>query len=282
MKRFVVAVAAVLIVAWIGCGNDSGGGGGGGGGPPQNKAWVRFGNLSPDGPAIDLCVRSTGTQSWGSPVLGKNGFDAGIAFPAMTKIVYIDPGTLDFRAVAPGSDCSTPIGPDLTAQTINAHGTYTITALGQMAPGAAGPYQVIQYIEHQEPPAAGKARFRFTNTIANSAPLADGISGNLPDGGTFTWLSEAQMPFRWNAAGTGITDGYQDIDPNPALPLTLRLAPPQQNPDLFTAPVNFPAGVITGVWAIGLFGGTGPQAVGYFICQEIPAAQGGQTNCTRE
>ena len=282
MKRFVAAVAAVLFVAWLGCGKDSGGGGGGGNGPPQNKAWVRFGNLSPDAPHIDLCVKPSGTQSWGSPVLGKNGLDAGLAYPAMSNVTFIDPGTLDFRSVAPGSDCNTPIGPDLTAQTINAHGTYTITSVGQLAAGATGPYQVIQYIEHDEAPASGKARFRMTNVIANSAPLADGVSGNLPDGGNFTWLSEAQMPFRWNAAGHGIVDGYQDIDPNPALPLTLRLAPPQQNPDLFTAPVSFRAGVITAVWAIGLFGGTGTQAVGYFICDEVPAAQGGQTNCTRE
>ena len=283
MKRFVVAVAAVLFVAWLGCGNGSGGGGGdGGSGPPQDKAWVRFGNLSPDAPPVDLCVRPSGTQSWGSPVLAGNGLDAGITFPAMTRVIYIDPGTLDFRTVAPGSGCTTPIGPDLMAQTINAHGTYTITAVGQLAPGAEGPYSVQQYIEHQDPPASGKARFRFTNVVPNSAPLADGVSGPLPDGGTFLWLSEAEMPFRWNAAGTGIIDGYQDIDPNPALPLTLRLAPPQQNPDLFTAPVNFRVGVITAVWAVGLFGGTGDQRVGYFICDEIPAAQGGQTNCARE
>jgi hypothetical protein len=280
MKRFVMMVAAILTVGWLACGNDSSGGGGGNG-PPQNKAWVRFGNLSVDAPPTDLCVKTSGTQDWGSPVLGKNGVDAGLAFPAMSKVIYIDPGTLDFRAVAPGGDCSTPLGPDLTAQTINAHGTYTITAVGQLAPGSAGPYQVIQYIDHQEAPAAGKARFRFTNVVANSAPLADGVSGNLADGGTWTWLTEAEMPFRWNAAGTGIVDGYQDIDPNPALPITLRLAPPQQNPDLFTAPVNFKAGVITGVWAIGLFGGTGDQRVGYLMCDEVPAAQGGQTNCSR-
>jgi hypothetical protein len=277
MKRFVAAVAAVLTVAWMGCGSDSGGDGGTNG-PPQNKAWVRFGNLSPDGPPIDLCVRPSGTQDWGSPVLAKNGVDAGLAFPAMTKVVYIDPGTLDFRAVAPGGDCSTPIGPDLTAQTINAHGTYTMTAVGEIAPGSEGPYTLLQYIEHQEPPASGKARFRFTNVVPNAPPLADGVS----DGGTFTLLTEAQIPFRYNASGTGIVDGYQDVDPNPALPLTVRLAPPQQNPDLFTAPVNFRAGVITAVWTIGLFGGTGDQRVGYFICDEIPAAAGGQTNCTRE
>ena len=137
---------------------------------------------------------------------------------------------------------------------------------------------LLQYIEHQDPPAAGKARFRFTNVVPNAPPLADGVT----DGGTFTLLTEAEIPFRYNAAGTGIIDGYQDVDPNPALPLTIRLAPPQQNPDLFTAPVNFRAGVITAVWTIGLFGGTGDQRVGYFICDEIPAASGGQTTCSRE
>ncbi len=273
MKAFLVAVAAVLTVAWLGCGDDTDQDAG----PPQDKAWVRFGNLSPDAPPIDMCIRASGSQSWGSPVLARNGLDAGLAFPAMTKVVYIDPGTLDFRSVAPGGDCSTPIGPDRTAQTINAHGTYTVAALGELAPGAVGPYQLIQYIEHQEAPAAGKARFRYTNAVPNSAALADGVS----DGGTWVWLTEAQVPFRYNSAGTGIVDGYQDIDPNPALQLAIRLAPPQQNPDLFSAPVNFRAGVITAVWTIGLFGGTGDQRVGYFICDEIPAAQGGQTNCTR-
>jgi hypothetical protein len=278
MKRFVVALMAVLTVGWIGCGNDNGGGGNQDAGPPQNKAWVRFGNLSPDGPPIDLCVRPSGTQDWGSPVLRKNGVDAGLGYPAMSRVIYIDPGTVDFRAVAPGGDCSTPIGQDLTAQVINAHGTYTFSAVGQLAPGAVGPYLLQQYIDHPEPPAAGKARFRYTNVVANSPPLADGTV----DGGTWVWLTEAQVPFRYNASGTGIVDGYQDIDPNPALPLTIRLAPPQQNPDLFTAAVNFRAGVITSVWTIGLFGGTGDQTQGYFICDEIPAAQGGQTNCTRE
>jgi len=223
-------------------------------------------------------VRQSGTQSFGSPVLRSNGLDAGLAFPAMSKVIYIDPGSLDFRSVAPGGDCSTPIGPDLTAQTINAHGTYTLTAVGEVTPGSQGPYMLIQYIEHQEPPATGKARFRYTNVVPNAPPLADGVV----DGGTFTLLTEAQVPYRFNAAGTGIIDGYQDVDPNPALPLTIRLAPPQQNPDLFTAPVNFRAGVITAVWTIGLFGGTGDQRVGYFICDEIPAASGGQTTCTRE
>lgn len=280
MKRFVVAVAVVLTVAWLGCGSDKGGGGGGhpDAGPPQDKAWVRFGNLSPDAPPIDLCVRASGTTDWGTPVLAKNGLDAGLAFPAMSRVIYIAPGNLDFRAVAPGGDCSTPIGPDLTAQVINPHGTYTMTAVGQLTPGGVGPYMLLQYIEHQDPPAAGKARFRYTNVVPNSAPLADGVA----DGGTWVWLTEAEVPFRYNAAGTGIIDGYQDIDPNPALPLTIRLAPPQQNPDLFTAPVSFRAGVITAVWTIGLFGGTGDQRVGYFICDEIPAAAGGQTSCTRE
>jgi hypothetical protein len=86
MKRFVVAMAAVLTLAGLGCSDDNNGGGGGNG-PPQDKAWVRFGNLSPDAPPIDLCVRQSGTQSFGSPVLRSNGLDAGLAFPAMSKVI---------------------------------------------------------------------------------------------------------------------------------------------------------------------------------------------------
>ena len=90
------------------------------------------------------------------------------------------------------------------------------------------------------------------------------------------------MPFRRNASGMGIVDGYQDVDPNPALPLTIRLAPPQQNPDLFTAPVSFRTGVITAVWAIGLFGGTGEQRRRLPHLRRDAGRGRRQTNCTRE
>jgi hypothetical protein len=281
MNWRVAVLAGVLTLAGVGCGNDSGGGGGHpDAGPPQNKAWVRFGNLSPDAPALDICVRPSGSANFGSPVLAANGVPGGLSYPAMSKVVFIDPGTLDFRGVAAGGDCSTPVGGDLTAQVLDAHGTYTLTAVGQLAPGAEGPYRLQQYIDHQEAPASGKARFRFTNVIPNAPPIAD---GQTADGGTWvTQFTEAEMPFRFNASGVNILDGYQDIDPNPALPLTIRAVPPQQNPDLYTAPLNLRAGVITGVWAVGLLGGTGPQAVGYYVCDEIPAASGGQTNCNRQ
>jgi hypothetical protein len=281
MKRFVVAMGAVLtVVAWLGCGNDDGGGGGGNNGPPQNKAWVRFGNLSPDAPAIDICVKQSSSTNWGSPVLAANQISGGLTYPAMSKVIYIDPGaSLDFRAVAPGGTCDTPVGVDLTAQALNAHGTYTITAVGLLAAGAPGPYRLQQYIEHAEAPAAGKARFRFTTAIPNAPEIADGIT----DGGTWVRsLTEASMPFPFNASGVGIVDGYQDIDPNPALPLTIRPSPPENALDLYTAPINFRAGIITAVWAVGLAGGTGEQRLGYFVCDEGPAADGGVTTCARQ
>ncbi len=281
-----VVLAAVAVA--MACGGSAGSGGGGGGGnndaggssgPPQNRAWVRFGNLSPDAPRLDVCVSPMGAGTWGAPVIGGSGAAGGLGYPAMSKVTYIDAGWLDFRAVAAGSDCSTPVGQDLTAQQLDEHGTYTITAVGLLAPGASGPYRLQQYIEHEEAPAAGKARFRFINTVPNAPPLWDGI---VVDGGVWgQQFTEAEMPFRRNASGVGIVDGYQDIDSDPALPLTIRATRPQESPDLYTAPIDFRAGVITGVWAIGLLGGTGEQRVGYFVCDETPAADGGTTSCER-
>jgi Domain of unknown function (DUF4397) len=281
MKRFAVAMAAVLtVVVWLGCGDDTNGGGGGNNGPPQDKAWVRFGNLSPDAPPIDICVKQSSSQSWGSPVLAANGISGGLTYPAMSKVIFIDPGaSLDFRAVAPGGTCDTAVGIDLTAQALNAHGTYTITAVGLLAAGAQGPYRLQQYIEHAEAPAAGKARFRFINVIPDAPPIADGIT----DGGTWVRsFTEASIPFRVGASGVGIVDGYQDFDPNPALPLTIRPSPPETNLDLYAAPINFRAGIITAVWAIGQVGGSGDQRRGYFVCDEGPAADGGVTTCARQ
>ena len=272
----------VLVAVAVGCGGSSGGTGGrpdgGSGGPPQNLAWVRFGNLSPDAPVIDVCMSPMGAGQWGSPVLAASGQAAGLAYPSMSKVTYIDAGWVDFRAVPVGGDCSTPVGQDLTAQQLDEHGTYTITAVGLLAPGSSGPYRLQQYIEHTEAPAAGKARFRFINLVPNAPPLWDGIV----DGGVWSvQLTEAEMPFRKNASGAGIVDGYQDIDPNPALPLTVRPTRPQETPDVHTGPIDLRAGVITGVFAIGLVGGTGEQRVGYLMCDEVPVADGGTTNCQR-
>ena len=275
-----VGMAVGLAVACGGSGGSGGHGGGGSGGSPQDKAWVRFGNLSPDAPAIDVCVSPMGSGQWASPVLGGS-VQGGLAYPAMSKVTYIDAGWLDFRAVAPGGDCSKGVGPDLTAQQLNAHGTYTITAVGLLAPGvtSAGPYRLQQYIEHPEPPDAGMARFRFVNVSPNAPPLWDGVT----DGGTWAvQFTDAEMPFRKNASGVGIIDGYQDISPNPALPLTIRATRPQETPNLYSAPVDFRPGVITAVWAIGLVGGTGEQRLGYFICDEGAPDAGGTTTCTRE
>ncbi|HZX40707.1 MAG TPA: DUF4397 domain-containing protein [Myxococcaceae bacterium] len=279
-----------LILAFaVGCGDNSGGGGGGpdGGasGPPQNKAWVRFGNLSPDAPPIDICVSPMDAGQWGSPVLAGAGVQGGLTYPAMSRVTYIDAGWLDFRAVAPGGNCSTPIGIDLTAQQLNEHGTYTITSVGLLNPGttSGGPYRLVQYIEHQESGDAGMARMRFINLSPNAPPLWDGVA----DGGA--WVSqftEVEVPFKSFAAGTGaygvIYDGYQDMVPNPALPLAIRATRPQDTPNLYQGPIPLRAGTITAVWVIGLLGGTGERRLGYFLCDETPAADGGTTTCHRE
>jgi len=280
-------ICVALLGAAIGCSNDVGGGGGGGGqpdagpsGPPQDRAWVRFGNLSPDAPALDVCVSPMGAGQWGSPLLG-SGVPGGLGFPSMSKVTYIDAGWLDFRAVAPGGDCATPIGADLTAQQLNEHGTYTITAVGLLNPGttSGGPYRLQQYIEHQEPPDAGFARMRFLNLAPNAPPIWDGVA----DGGDWPQqFTDTEIAFRWFATGDGVFDGYQDMVPNPALPLAIRPTRPQDTTNLFEAPVDLRAGTITAVWLVGLVGGPGGQALGYFICDETPAADGGTTTCHRE
>jgi len=276
-----VLVAAVAMAFACGGSGTGGGGGHGGGGPPQDRAWVRFGNLAPDAPALDVCVSPMGKGSWGTPLLGGSAPDGGLTFPSMSRVTYIDAGWLDFRAVARGSDCSTPVGADLTAQQLNEHGTYTITAVGLLNPGltSAGPYRLQQYIEHEEAGDAGMARMRFINVSPNAPPVWDGVS----DGGTWVQqFTDAEMPFRKNASGVGVVDGYQDMTPDPALPLSVRATRPQETPDLYRAPVDLRAGVTTAVWLVGLVGGTGDQALGYFVCDETPAADGGTTSCHRE
>ena len=83
----------------------------------STKARVRFAQLSPDAPALDVCIAPHGTGTFQGPLLTKLAVSAGLApdasapglsFANVSAYFAIDPGKYDVRFVVAGSRTCTP------------------------------------------------------------------------------------------------------------------------------------------------------------------------------
>ncbi len=78
------------------------------------QAMVRFAALSPDAPAVDICLALRGTGAFKGPLLAQLASAApganapGLSFTNLSGYLAIDPGTYDLRLVAAGSASCTP------------------------------------------------------------------------------------------------------------------------------------------------------------------------------
>src|SRR5580704_12402257 len=76
------------------------------------QAMVRFAQLSPDAPALDVCLAAHGTGDYRGPLLAQFAEDAGLpgdasapglSFAEVSAYFAIEPGTYDVRLVAAGA-----------------------------------------------------------------------------------------------------------------------------------------------------------------------------------
>lgn len=81
----------------------------------SSQAMVRFAHLSPDAPAIDVCVAMHGTGVFKGPLLAPlatavpaDASAPGLSFTEVSAYVALDPGTYDLRLVPAGSTSCTP------------------------------------------------------------------------------------------------------------------------------------------------------------------------------
>ena len=105
------------------------------GGPPSDapaappQTLLRIAHLSPDAPAIDVCVAPHGTTTFQGPLvaglasslgltastaggaIGNDGGVIGLSFTEVSAYISLDPGAYDVRIVAAGaSSCDVPLG----------------------------------------------------------------------------------------------------------------------------------------------------------------------------
>lgn len=100
-----------------GGGDGGGGGNGGGGGAASNPtctladakdAAIRVMNAIPSSAVLDLCVKDSGTSTYGEPWFKSqsNACGPGVAYSRYTTDLGIAAGTYDFKLVASGDNCT--------------------------------------------------------------------------------------------------------------------------------------------------------------------------------
>jgi hypothetical protein len=171
-----------------------------------SSAYVRFANLAPNGDALDVCIRATGS-SWGEPLILNGGTGCASSFPSTgftySQITVPFPApseTVDVKTVIGGGTCnSASVGelngvkllspPSCTASQC----VTTLIALG----GAAGqPRKLVALPEWDSQPSTGGELFRFVDALPGVSSLDFG--SGLPPAAGIAQLPIDIAPPAWN------------------------------------------------------------------------------------
>jgi hypothetical protein len=226
------------------------GSGGAGGAAPMDMSKIRVAHLSPDAPAVDVCLYPAG----GTPTAPAVGTPEGLAYPNATGYLDVPSGTYDAAIVLAGADCSDPVAV-IEGLPLAADKAYTAAAVGMLA-AANGQkaFEVTLLEDNLGAPAAGKAHLRFIHASADAPNVDVGVLANgavtdvwsdvaFPTAGAYT---PVDAPFTADvgvtvAGDTGVVIGFTNID--------------------------IPEGAIVDVFAIGLLTPANPgQALGALAC----------------
>ena len=176
---------------------------------------VRVANMREDGVAIDACI-AAGADAFGAPRFSSEGLASGVLPQHVSAYVPLTPGSYRVRLVAPGSDCATPLAPDVPLTV--ATGAYqTLLAISGTDAGATS---ALFEDEHD---ATAKIHVR----LLNASVEVD--SPTLKIGTTLVYDDAPLAALPVGAPDAGVDPrGYLDSDPMPVmngpdgLPLWLR------------------------------------------------------------
>jgi hypothetical protein len=257
------------------------------------RAHIRVAHLSPDVPAIDVCLAPTGSAFAGTGILRRLNQTAGLAYPQMTTYLDIPVASYIVRLVAAtATDCNTAAVPD-TPNVVVVDDLYaTIGALGDLTvppppeagvPDAATPdggtiptsFGLKVFVDDKAPPVpATNINLRFIHTSPGTAAVDVGLGS----GGAFTPLF-INVPFRNFGVGVGIDpNGYVSTAPLAAQTLSARLS--GGTTDAIVVPnVTITAGSLATAFAIGKVGDTN-RPLKILMCIDSSPAAGVLTPCT--
>ena len=218
------------------------------GGAPE-RARVRVAHLSPDAPAVDVCITQSGAPYPAQPLLASFGSRAGLAYTQVTNYLELPAGAYDVRIVlASETTCATNAVPDTNGVTLTAGLTATIGAIGTLAGAPAFRLGVFADVATV---GAGKGKLRFVHASPGTPAVDVGVKDAH---GNFTKLF-SNVSFG-NVGTSSLLDGNGYLETSPlTATVAARVANTTTEP-LAIPNVSIAAGQIKTAIAIGLLGST--------------------------
>ena len=246
------------------------------GGTPE-RAHVRLAHLSPDTPAVDVCLAPAGSGAFDRPQVKTLGADDGLAYPQVTTYVDLPVGSYDVRIIhATASGCAIGAVPDTRGVTVHDGETATVAAIGELDPsGAAASDPALQLGIYLDDTAVGASRTKLR--FIHASPGTPAVDVGLGSGSSFVKVF-ADVPFGGIASGAAGANGFVETSPLTAA-IAARLA--NQWSDALVIPgVTLDAGAITTAFAIGGKTGASTNPLGVLLCRDNAPASGLLAACT--
>ena len=214
------------------------------GGPPQ-RAKLRVAHLSPNAPAVDVCIAKSGTPYPAQPLLASFNSRAGLAYSQVTSYLEVPADSYDVRIVlASETTCANPAVPDTTNVAVANGLTATVGAIGLLG---GSPGFRLGVFGDAVTVTAGKGKIKFVHASPGTPAVDVGVTNAH---GVFTKLFP-NVSFGSAGAPGGFLDsaGYFETAPVTTT-ISARLA--GATTDALTIPnVTIGAGEIKSAIAIG-------------------------------
>jgi hypothetical protein len=248
-------------------------------GAAPERALARIAHLSPDAPAVDVCIAPTGTHAWGRPLLGSLGAAGGLSYPQITAYVGLPVGSYDARIVIAGAaDCAMPAVADTVGISVTNGLSATIAAIGVLDPSGAAShnpaFRLKAFVDDTTlDPSKGKLRF------VHASPGTPAVDVGLGSGTAFTKVY-ANVPFGTVATNSPMNgNGYLETAPFMSA-VSARVA--NTHTDALTVPhVTLAAGSIATAFAIGNKTGFAGAPLRVLLCGDNAQPLGLLTSCVQ-
>jgi hypothetical protein len=241
--------------------------------PVMQQMHLRFANLSPGAPALDVCVQTAGRTTFTGPLASGLGITAGLQYTQVTEYIDLPIGAAVLRVVPAGAtDCNTSLNglSDFTLEALPANTTATVAAIGLVGGTNGTAFTLTVFLDDPAAPPAGEFRLTFVHVSPGTGPVD---VGTLMDS-TFTTLFDNVAYATTTASITGAAV------PAPGVTIAVRLH--GTTPGVGAFPLAVPGVVLAAgsnqtAYAIGILGNTAtPLAM--LLCHNF-VEMNGLTQC---
>jgi hypothetical protein len=239
-------------------------------GAAPSRARIRVAHLSPDAPAVDVCLKTAG-GAYDRPVLASLGASGGLQYPQVTTYVELPTARYDLRIVRAGDPggCANAAVADTAGVAIDKGVTATVAAIGVLDRSGAAAHDPgfrLAVFADATATTAGKGKLRFIHASPGTPAVDVGLGVGHGFQRVFANVSFSNLGT--NAPLDSL--GYIEASPFTA-PVTARLA--GATTDALTVPsVTLAAGQIATAFAIGNKTGSAANPLRVLLCDDRKSA----------